>query len=95
MKILLKLWGDNMRKKYKVAWILNNILTAIILALNIFIEDKIYSVGYLILIMAIWLLESRLIKKRFLEEREFIDKSVQIIFPIFLIIMFVLDMIYP
>ncbi len=83
-----------MHKKYKVAWILNNILIAIILALNIFIEDAIYSVGYLILIMAIWLLESRLIKKRFLEEREFIDESAQIICPLFLIIGFVLDIIY-
>ena len=94
MKILLKLRGDNMHKKYKVAWILNNILIAILIALNIFIEDAIYSVGYVILIMAIWLLESRVIKKRFLEEREFIDESTQIICPLFLIIGFVLDIIY-
>ncbi len=83
-----------MSKNYKVAWVINNILIGIILALHIFIEDRIYSLGYLILILTVWLLEYKMIKKRFLEEKEFIDKMPQIVTPLFLIVRFVLEIIY-
>lgn len=83
-----------MSKNYKVAWVINNILIGIILALHIFIEDRIYSLGYLILILTVWLLEYKMIKKRFLEEKEFIDKMTQIVTPLFLIVRFVLEIIY-
>lgn len=82
-----------MDKKYKVAWVINNIIVGTILALSIFIEDKIYFIEYWVLVLIAWLLECTMIKKRFLEDKEFIDKIAKIVTPVFLIVRFVLEII--
>lgn len=80
-----------MNKKYKIILVVNNILLGFIISLNIFFENAIYFWGYTILFCILCMIVESKIKKKFPDEKSYINRLSSIIPFSYFIMRFILD----
>lgn len=80
-----------MNKKYKIILVVNNILLGFIISLNIFFENAIYFWGYTILFCVLCMVVESKLKKKFFDEKNYINRLSSIIPFSYFIMRLVLD----
>lgn len=80
-----------MNRKNKIILVVNNILLGFIVSLNIFFENIVFSWGYTILFCILCMIVESKIKKKFPNEKNYINRLSNIIPFSYFIMRFILD----
>ncbi len=80
-----------MNRKNKIILVVNNILLGCIVSLNIFFENIVFSWGYTILFCILCMIVESKIKKKFPNEKNYINRLSSIIPFSYFIMRFILD----
>lgn len=80
-----------MNRKNKIILVVNNILLGFIVSLNIFFENIVFSWGYTILFCILCMIVESKIKKKFPNEKNYINRLSSIIPFSYFIMRFILD----